>query len=279
MSNEHPAPSPQQPPGGPGPYGPPPAQQQPHPGHPAPAAPPARSAGPAYPSSSAPAYGGPSPYLAQPAAQPPYPAQPGAPSPYATPGAQPPYGQPTTPPPYGQPTTPPPYGQPSAPAPYGQPTALPPYGQPGAQPYGQPHGWPGAAPRPGYAVPAGMPGPVRAAQVVIFATFAIAVLLTVLVAAGSGAEEAGRVFGTYLMVAVLFVLAFRFPRAGNGVRVASIVLASLQILLALGGAARGVPLGILPLAAGVAVLVLLCQNSAKQWFGRDSANGVPPQYS
>ncbi|TWD21414.1 hypothetical protein FB570_106122 [Streptomyces sp. T12] len=270
MSNEHPAPSPQQPPGGPGPYGPPPAQQQPHPGHPAPAAPPARSAGPAYPSSSAPAYGGPSPYLAQPAAQPPYPAQPGAPSPYATPGAQPPYGQPTTPPPYGQP---------SAPAPYGQPTALPPYGQPGAQPYGQPHGWPGAAPRPGYAVPAGMPGPVRAAQVVIFATFAIAVLLTVLVAAGSGAEEAGRVFGTYLMVAVLFVLAFRFPRAGNGVRVASIVLASLQILLALGGAARGVPLGILPLAAGVAVLVLLCQNSAKQWFGRDSANGVPPQYS
>ncbi|MFC9113043.1 hypothetical protein ACFTWN_06865 [Streptomyces sp. NPDC057092] len=257
MSNEHPAPSPQQPPGGPGPYGPPPAQQQPHPGHPAPAAPPAQPAGLAYPSSSAPAYGGPSPYPAQPAAQPPYPAQPGAPSPYATPG---------TPPPYGQPTPPPPYGQPSAPAPYGQP---------GAQPYG----WPGSAPQPGYAVPAGMPGPVRAAQVVIFATFGIAVLLTVLVAAGSGAEEAGRVFGTYLMVAVLFVLAFRFPKAGNGVRVASIVLASLQILFALGGAARGVPLGVLPLAAGVAVLVLLCRNSAKQWFRRHSANGVPPQYS
>ncbi|MFI9727456.1 hypothetical protein [Streptomyces sp. NPDC052092] len=251
MSNEHPAPSPQQPPGGPGPYGPPPAQQQPHPGHPAPAGPPAQPAGPAHPSSSsssASAYGGPSPYPARPAAQPPYPAQPGAPSPYATPG------------------TPPPYGQPSAPAPY-------------AQPYGQPHGWPGAAPQPGYAVPAGMPGPVRAAQVVIFATFGIAVLLTVLVAAGSGAEEAGRVFGTYLMVAVLFVLAFRFPRAGNGVRVASIVLASLQILFALGGAARGVPLGVLPLAAGVAVLVLLCRNSAKQCFRRDSANGVPPQYS
>ncbi|MFJ8909512.1 hypothetical protein ACIRIU_31595 [Streptomyces sp. NPDC102351] len=273
MSNEHPAPSPQQPAGGPGPYGPPPAQQQPHPGHPAPAAPPAQPPGPAHPSSSsssASAYGGPSPYPAQPAAQPPYPAQPGAPSPYATPGTPPPYGQPTPPPPYGQPSAPAPYAQP-----YGQPSAPAPY----AQPYGQPHGWPGAAPQPGYAVPAGMPGPVRAAQVVIFATFGIAVLLTVLVAAGSGAEEAGRVFGTYLMVAVLFVLAFRFPRAGNGVRVASIVLASLQILFALGGAARGVPLGILPLAAGVAVLVLLCRNSAKQWFRRDSANGVPPQYS
>ncbi|MFJ8901168.1 hypothetical protein [Streptomyces sp. NPDC102370] len=273
MSNEHPAPSPQQPPGGPGPYGPPPAQQQPHPGHPAPAGPPAQPAGPAHPSSSsssASAYGGPSPYPAQPAAQPPYPAQPGAPSPYATPGTPPPYGQPAPPPPYGQPSAPAPYAQP-----YGQPSAPAPY----AQPYGQPHGWPGAAPQPGYAVPAGMPGPVRAAQVVIFATFGIAVLLTVLVAAGSGAEEAGRVFGTYLMVAVLFVLAFRFPRAGNGVRVASIVLASLQILFALGGAARGVPLGILPLAAGVAVLVLLCRNSAKQWFRRDSANGVPPQYS
>ncbi len=169
------------------------------------------------------------------------------PSPYGPPPAQPPYGQP-----YGQPGTPSPYGQPS--------------------PYAQPHGWPAA-------VPAGMPGPVRAAQIVIVATFGIGVLLTVLVAAGAGAEASGRFFSSYLMPAVLFVLAFRFRTAGNGVRVASIVLACLQILFALSGTARGIPLGILPLGTGVAVLVLLCREPSKQWFRRQRANGVPPQYS
>ncbi|MFJ8183276.1 hypothetical protein [Streptomyces sp. NPDC096105] len=124
-----------------------------------------------------------------------------------------------------------------------------------------------------------MPGPVRAAQIVIFVTFGIAVLLTVLVAAGAGAEEAGRFFSTYLMTAVLFVLAFRFPKAGSGVRVASLALASAQILFALGAAGRGVPLGILPLGSAVAVLVLLCGKPAQYWFRRHQANGVPPQYS
>ncbi|MFI0505009.1 hypothetical protein ACH3WN_19540 [Streptomyces albogriseolus] len=198
MSNEHPAPPPQQPPGTPGPYGPPPAQ--------------------------------------------------------------PPYGQ-SYAQPYGQS-----YAQPGTPSPYGQPS---PYAQP---PYAQPHGWSAA-------VPAAMPGPVRAAQIVIFATFGIGVLLTALVAAGAGAEASGRFFSTYLMPAVLFVLAFRFPTAGNGVRVASIVLACLQILFALSGTAQGIPLGILPLGTGVAVLVLLCREPSKQWFRRQRANGVPPQYS
>ncbi|MET8895154.1 hypothetical protein [Streptomyces albogriseolus] len=253
MSNEHPTPPPQQPPGAPGPYGPP-------------------TAHPPY---------GQQPY-AQPGAQSPYGqshAQPGAQSPYspygqphAQPGAQSPYS------PYGQPHAQP--GAQSPYSPYGQPHAQPgaqsPYGR---SPYGQPHGWPGAAPTPYAPVPAGMPGPVRAAQIVIFATFGIGVLLTVLVAAGAGAEASGRFFGGYLMPAALFVLAFRFPTAGNGVRVASIVLACLQILFALGGAARGVPLGILPLGTGIAVLVLLCREPSKQWFRRRHTNGVPPQYS
>ncbi|MGA5123324.1 hypothetical protein ACPCAG_08400 [Streptomyces pseudogriseolus] len=218
MSNEHPTPfPPQQPSGGPGPYG----QQSP--------------------------YG-----------------QPGAQPPYGQPGAQPPHGHPA----YGLQV---PYGQ----TPYGQP-----YTQPGpSSPYGQPHGWPGAAPYPPPAVPVGMPGPVRAAQIVMFATFGTGVLLTVLVAASEGAEAAGRFFSGYLMPAVLFVLAFFFQKAGNGVRVASIVLACLQILFALSGTARGVPLGIVPLGTGIAVLVLLSREPAKQWFRRQRANGVPPQYS
>ncbi|MGA5796554.1 hypothetical protein ACPC27_26015 [Streptomyces cellulosae] len=123
-----------------------------------------------------------------------------------------------------------------------------------------------------------MPGPVRAAQIVMFATFGIGVLLTVLVAADFGARESGRFFSSYLMPTVLFVLALRFRTAGNGVRVASIVLASLQIVFALGGAARGIPFGVLPVGTGIAVLVLLCQTSAKQWFRRQHTNGVPQQY-
>ncbi|MGY1548471.1 hypothetical protein [Streptomyces sp. MN6] len=202
----------------------------------------------------------------------PPPQPPGGPGPY---GRQSPYGQPGAQPPHGHPAygQQPPYGQPSyGQAPYGQP----PYGQPS---HGQPHGWPGAAPYTPPAVPVGMPGPVRAAQIVMFATFGTGVLLTVLVAAGEGAEAAGRFFSGYLMPAVLFVLAFFFQKAGNGVRVASIVLACLQILFALSGTARGVPLGIVPLGTGIAVLVLLSREPAKQWFRRQRANGVPPQYS
>ncbi|WP_210634668.1 hypothetical protein [Streptomyces sp. GESEQ-13] len=188
-----------------------------------------------------------------------------------------------TPPSPQPPGTPGPYGQPASPSPYGQPYGQSPYGQPGPQPaYGQP-----PYPQPQYAqpqypqppVPAAMPGPVRAAQIVMFATFGIGVLLTVLVAADFGARESGRFFSSYLMPTVLFVLALRFRTAGNGVRVASIVLASLQIVFALGGAARGIPFGILPVGTGIAVLVLLCQTSAKQWFRRQHTNGMPQQYS
>ncbi|WP_309060846.1 hypothetical protein [Streptomyces sp.] len=123
-----------------------------------------------------------------------------------------------------------------------------------------------------------MPGTVRAAQVVIFATTGLGVLLTVLAGVAAGAEAAGRFLGTYLMALVLFVLAFRYPKAGNGVRTASIVLASLQILFALSATARGVPLGVLPLGSAVAVIVLLGQGGAGDWFRRYRANGVPPQH-
>lgn len=172
-----------------------------------------------------------------------------------TPPQQPPYGT------YGPP--PGPYGTPPAP----QPGAHHPHGRTGAPPY--------YAPPP----PLTMPGSVRAAQIVIFATFGLGVLLTVLVGVTVGAESAGRFFSTYLMTVALFVLAFRYPTAGNGVRVASLVLASVQILLALSATAQGVLLGIVPLGTAVAVVALLGQGSAGQWFRRPRANGVPPQYS
>ncbi|MCT7354658.1 hypothetical protein N4P33_21215, partial [Streptomyces sp. 15-116A] len=126
--------------------------------------------------------------------------------------------------------------------------------------------------------PQTMPAPVRAAQIVIFATLGLGVLLTVLVAAGAGAQASGRFFSTYLMTFVLFVLAFRYPKAGNGVRITSIVLASVQILFALSATARGIPLGIVPLGSAIAVIVLLSQGSSGAWFKRPRSHGVPPQY-
>ncbi|CAL9551776.1 hypothetical protein SUDANB21_04456 [Streptomyces sp. enrichment culture] len=202
---------------------------------------------------------------------PPSPQPPGVPAPYGQPASPSPYGQS----PYGHPGPQPEYGQPPYPQPQYPP---PPYGR---QPHSHtphshtPHSRPPYAPP----VPAAMPGPVRAAQIVMFATFGIGVLLTVLVAADFGARESGRFFSSYLLPTVLFVPALRFRTAGNGVRMASIVLASLQIVFALGGAARGIPFGILPVGTGIAVLVLLCQTSAKQWFRRQHTNGVPQQYS
>ncbi|WP_193511928.1 hypothetical protein [Streptomyces griseoloalbus] len=201
--------------------------------------------------------------------------QPGGPSRYGPPGA---YGQ------YGQPPgqAPGPYGA-QAPGPYGAPPAHPPYpSPPGAAPYPlsgvHPHGWAGAVPYYGPSEPPAMPGSVRAAQIVIFATTGVAVLLTVLVAAGAGAYSAGRFAGSYLATAVLCVLAFQYPKAGNGVRVASIVLASVQILFGLSAMGQGVLLGVLWLGAAIAVIVLLGQGSAGQWFRRYRAHGVPPQH-
>src|SRR5690606_9316122 len=157
-----------------------------------------------------------------------------------------------------------------------------PYPQPGAQPYpgAPPQGWAGP---PAYYDPSQqvftMPGSVRASQIVIFATFGFGVLISIVVGVVVGPEEAGRAFSAYLMSLVLFILAFQYPKAGHGVRVASIVLASVQILFALSAAAQGVPLGIVPLGTGIALVVLLSQGTAGQWFRRPRANGVPPQYS
>ncbi|MBA8974498.1 hypothetical protein BJ962_000989 [Streptomyces aureorectus] len=222
------------------------------------------------------------------------PHQPPAPGPYGPPVP------PSAPGPYGPPVPPPgpaahggqPHGQaPAAPAPH-PPYPAPPPAPQGGTPYAPPHpdpSWPQYQPQPPYASPSpyppqfqaqppAMPGPVRAAQIVIFATTGLAVLLTVLVAVAAGAEASGRFFATYLMSAVLCVLAFRYPTAGNGVRVTSLVLASVQILFALGATARGVPLGILPLGSAVAVVVLLSQGSAGQWFRRHRTNAVPPPH-
>ncbi|MFF3977412.1 hypothetical protein [Streptomyces sp. NPDC001828] len=184
----------------------------------------------------------------------PYP--PPAPGPYQQPAPgpyqQPVYGQvPYQQPQFGQaPQSQPGYGQP----PYGQlPHPQAPYG------YGQPYGT---------GVPQSMPGGVRAAQVVVFAMCGFSALGSVVMGAAGGAEAAGYMIGANLFGWVLLVFAFLFGGGRGGVRVSAIVFASLQILAGLGAIGGGRPAGALGGLASIAVVVLLSQRSAGQWFGR-----------
>ncbi|MEU3843300.1 hypothetical protein AB0E88_25070 [Streptomyces sp. NPDC028635] len=190
------------------------------------------------------------------------------PGPYAHPAHPGSYGHPPQPGPYGPPATSGPYGPPAVPGPYGPPVIPGPYGGPG-MPYGPPpYGPP---------VPYAMPQAVRGAQVLNFVMGGLGVLFTVLAGALVSAYAAGRVLAPFLPACVLFVLAFLYPKAGNGVRIASIVLAAVQILIALGATANGTPGAVVPLGGAVAVIVLLGRRSASQWFGRPRTPALPPQ--
>ncbi|MEU3288631.1 hypothetical protein [Streptomyces longwoodensis] len=195
----------------------------------------------------------------------------------SAPGPQGPYGPPQPPQtPAGPPQPPASYG---APAPYGAPgpyaAAPAPYGAPGPYgpgPAGGPYPHPFTAP-----FPLTMPAGVRAAQSVNFAVAGLGLLLTVVVSATAGAYESGRLISGYLLAFVLCALAFAYPKAGNGVRVASIVVAVLQILMGLGSMANGTFLGIVPLGGAVTVVVLLTQRPATQWFTRPRTPNAPQQ--
>ncbi|MFJ8308518.1 MULTISPECIES: hypothetical protein [unclassified Streptomyces] len=183
------------------------------------------------------------------------PQQPGQyPPPPQGPDQQPGHGQAPHPRPgYGQPA----YGQ----APYPQaPYNQAPYPQ---APYGFGYGHPYGA-----VVPQSMPGAVRAAQVVIFSMGGLSALGSVIMGAVSGAEAAGYAIGANLCGWVLVVFAFLFDSGRRGVRVTSIVFASIQILFGLGSIGAHRPAGVLPGLAAAAVVVLLSQGSAGQWFGR-----------
>ncbi|MEU0337655.1 hypothetical protein ABZ092_01300 [Streptomyces bobili] len=199
-----------------------------------------------------------------------------------------------------------PPAQPSPQDPYGQPAGqygADPTGQGG--PYGPPAGTQGGmqggaypppvagAPMPGapagpYGVPGAygaypyapvpapvMPGSVRAAQIVIWVLAGLMLLVVLVWGFGSSSEAAGRLTGANLMGWVLFGLSFRYPTAGNGVRIASIVLASLQIAMSLGGLSQGNGGGGFPLIGAIVVVILLNQGSAAHWFQRPRTMGDP----
>ncbi|MET9503739.1 hypothetical protein ABZY42_18780 [Streptomyces sp. NPDC006622] len=165
--------------------------------------------------------------------------------------------------PYGPPVAMPggAYPPPPAPGVFGAPPA----GAPAA-PYGVPGAY-GVHPYPPAPAPV-MPGSVRGAQIVSWVMAGLALLIVLVWGFGSGAEAAGRLMGANLMGWVLFFLSFRYPTAGNGVRIASIALASLQIAMSIGGLAQGNGGGGFPLIGAIVVVTLLNQRSAVQWFQR-----------
>uniref|UniRef100_A0AAU2UX09 Uncharacterized protein n=1 Tax=Streptomyces sp. NBC_00003 TaxID=2903608 RepID=A0AAU2UX09_9ACTN len=113
-----------------------------------------------------------------------------------------------------------------------------------------------------------MPASVRAAQITIWVMMGLCLLMSIALSIADTPRVGGANFSQNLMGCVLFVLAFRYGTAGKGVRTASIILASVQIMMALGGTARGIPGGVFALVGAIVVVVLLSQRTAGEWFRR-----------
>jgi len=195
-------------------------------------------------------------------------------NPYGAPqGQQPGYGQPPQGPPPG-------YGQPPA---YGQPQGQQPgYGYPAAPP---------VAPY-GYGTGMEMPGLMKTARVLLFIIAGLQILVGVVlgIAVGTAQDVSNGVgtgddtdgFAKYgLIVAVLFLamgalsifLGVKFKSGGSGIRVTTIVYASLMLLGGIGNIVNGgngsaTFGGLLTLAFGGIILASMVNGAASAWFGR-----------
>ncbi|MFB7164464.1 hypothetical protein [Streptomyces sp. NPDC056242] len=152
-------------------------------------------------------------------------------------------------------------GQHGAPVPY-----IPsPYNGPG------PHGGnPQFAPEPSLS----MPSSLRTARTTTYVMVGLALLASVAVGVTEGARGAGAAFGGNIFGVALLVLACFYGRAGRGLRVASIVIASVQILLGLSATMRGNIGGPIALVGAVVMVVLLSQASTGAWFRRPRTPGA-----
>ncbi|MER5259885.1 MULTISPECIES: hypothetical protein [unclassified Streptomyces] len=198
------------------------------------------------------------------------------------------YGDPNNPygPPQGQQPGYPqaPQGQPG----YGYPQNPPPGQQPG---YGYPQqpaypGYPG-----GNQMPMTMPGLMTTARVLIYIISGLQILVAIIagiaVAAaqdvsnevGVGDETDGLAGLGFALVAVLIalavlgiILAVKFSTGGSGVRITTIVYASLIILGGIGnlvsGTSTGVFSAIIGLAIGGIILASMVNAQGAAWFNR-----------
>ncbi|MFD7185702.1 hypothetical protein ACFV90_37785 [Streptomyces sp. NPDC059904] len=161
---------------------------------------------------------------------------------------------------------------PTAPAPSGGP------GQRGAPvpyipgPYNAtgPYGTNPQSPAP----PLSMPPSLHAARTTTYVMVGLALLASVAVGVTEGARGAGAAFGGNILGVVLLVLACFYGKAGRGLRVTSIVIASVQILLGLSATMRGNIGGPIALVGAVVMVVLLGQASTGAWFRRPRTPGA-----
>ncbi|MGW2615449.1 hypothetical protein [Streptomyces sp. NPDC001500] len=195
------------------------------------------------------------------------------------------FGDPNNPygPPQGQPPGYPPQGPPQQPG-YGYPTA--PQGQPG-------YGYPQAPPVPhgyGYGVPQEMPGLVKTARVLLFILAGFQFLAGIVIGIAAGAaQDTSNAFGsgddssmaTGLIIAIALLmlalgslsifLGVKFKSGRGGIRVTTIVYASLMILGSLanivnGAGGSGTFGGVISLAFGGIILSAMISGGA--WFNR-----------
>ncbi|MFC9426473.1 hypothetical protein [Streptomyces sp. NPDC056987] len=192
-------------------------------------------------------------------------------NPYGPQGQQPGYGQPQGPP----------QGQPGYGYPQGQPQQPPGYGYPA----------PPQAPM-GYGYPGGqmeMPSLMKTARVLlfIFAGFQILAGLIIGVILGLLSDAAGDTTGADIVggIGILFgvlllgigalsiFLGVKFATGGTGIRVTTIVYASLALLgglsnLVTGGGGSATFGGIISLACSGIILASMVNGSASAWFNR-----------
>ncbi|MFF4401238.1 hypothetical protein [Streptomyces sp. NPDC001480] len=199
---------------------------------------------------------------------------------------------------FGDPNNP--YGPPQGQQPPGYPPQQPPQGQPG---YGYPsappvqpgYGYPAAPPVPqgyGYGAPMEMPGLIKTARVLLFILAGLQILvgLGLGIAAGA-AQDTSNTFGSgddtstatgVLIVFALLMLALgalsiflgvKFKNGGSGIRITTIVYASLMLLGSLvnivkGAGGSGTFGGIVSLAMAGIILASMVNSAASAWFNR-----------
>ncbi|WP_157101197.1 hypothetical protein [Nocardia shimofusensis] len=141
-------------------------------------------------------------------------------------------------------------------------------------PGGAPEGYVAAAPGGYYANdwgpthPTTMPGPVRAAQIISWVFGGVGLVLSVVAGVIGNIELVGALLAGFLPAFFLALFAFGFTVNGNGLRIASIVFASFGILWGLSGTVQGLPPGLLGFGASLAIVILLSQRRAGEWFKR-----------
>ncbi|MEU5596514.1 hypothetical protein [Streptomyces sp. NPDC020298] len=199
---------------------------------------------------------------------------------------------------FGDPNNP--YGPPQGQQPPGYPPQQPPQGQPGygypSAPPAQPgYGYPAAPPVPqgyGYGAPMEMPGLIKTARVLLFILAGLQFLAGLGIGVVAGAaqdasngigsgDDTSTATGLLIFFALLMLalgslsifLGVKFKNGGSGIRITTIVYASLMLLGSLvnitrGAGGSGTFGGVVSLAFAGIILASMVNSAASAWFNR-----------